>query len=474
MRSSPTLRTDYRTFVRTILVLVLGCTWMAHATQPPPATRQVAAGMADLLAAPTTKQVVFPIWLAKRIQTRTALFYFAPSCPHCQDAMPGVNELVEEGYMPWLGVAAASSTQMEIQAFERDFTPRFDIVQDDPERTFARAAGALSTPSVYVVEPLSADTKDATPGTLTVVEQYPPWPPGIEGLFRIRQHPEEPFRNFDRYVGMRTCMGCHTQEAQSWGLTHHAVAYRTLYMRDRAQDLQCVGCHVTGMDQPGGFEVGDHGSVLRDVTCEACHGPGGPHNANASPVDPKTSCVQCHDADHSIAFSVDKGLPHIDHFRSVGMTMDEMRERMMSMIDGEAPRPLLAFPEGPTVGAKTCKSCHKAAYKQWNQTPHSSAMKTLVSEEKSNVDCVRCHATAPASGGPEATDVHTYRTDESVGCESCHGSGKAHIDNPTKDNIVGLGESCPECVIESICTSCHTPKWDQGWDLPTRLPAVHH
>jgi predicted CXXCH cytochrome family protein len=443
------------------------------ASQSPP-TKQVAAGTADMLTPTVPQQRILPLWLTKRIVERTALFYFAPSCPHCQDAVAGVNRLIEEGHMPWLGVASTTSTQMEIDGFKQEYGALFDILRDDEDRGFSRAVSARSTPSVYVVEPLGAEVENAEPGAVSLVEQYPPWPRGIEGLFRIRQHLDDPFRDFDGYVGMRTCMGCHTQESQSWALTHHAVAYRTLYTRDKAQDLQCVGCHVTGIDQPGGFVVGDHGSELRDVTCEACHGPGGPHNPNAERVDPTTTCVGCHDADHSIAFSVEKGLPHIDHFRSVGMSQAQMRARMTAMVDGEAPRPLLAFPDGPTVGAEACRSCHKSAYKHWKKSPHANAMQQLELAAKDNVSCVRCHATAPQYGGAEETEVQAHRLDESVGCEACHGAGGAHVQSPTKENIVGLGSSCPECVIESICTSCHTPKWDPSWELKTRLEAAKH
>ena len=56
-----------------------------------------------------------------------------------------------------------------------------------------------------------------------------------------------------------------------------------------------------------------------------------------------------------------------------------------------------------------------------------------------------------------------------VGCESCHGAGAAHVESQSKDDIVGLGDSCPVCVLESMCTSCHTPKWDPNWNLEERL-----
>ena len=75
---------------------------------------------------------------------------------------------------------------------------------------------------------------------------------------------------------------------------------------------------------------------------------------------------------------------------------------------------------------------------------------------------------------PSPTDLSAWRTQEGVGCESCHGPGGAHAAAPSATNIVGLGESCPECVIEAICTSCHTEQWDPDWELKARLGAIDH
>ena len=100
-------------------------------------------------------------------------------------------------------------------------------------------------------------------------------------------------------------------------------------------------------------------------------------------------------------------------------------------------------------------------------------MTRLNEADRGNAECVSCHAT-PIASGPLEKALTSYRTDEGVGCESCHGPGGDHVKAPSADNIIGLGESCPECVIESICGSCHTPAWDPGWDLKTRLAAARH
>jgi hypothetical protein len=100
-------------------------------------------------------------------------------------------------------------------------------------------------------------------------------------------------------------------------------------------------------------------------------------------------------------------------------------------------------------------------------------MKSLPRKKKKKVECLVCHAT-PDRLGPPMADASGYRVEESVGCESCHGPGGDHIAEPTADNIIGLGESCPECVIEAICTSCHTPAWDDDWELNSHLEAIAH
>ncbi len=434
--------------------------------------RQVAKGTAAVLSQ-VPQTLVFPAWMVERVPTLTAVYYFSPTCPHCQDRIPEILGMVAEGSMAWLGVASSSATQSEIDFFKAEYKVPFALIQDDENGTFANTVGAKRFPSLYILEP-PLPGAEAAPGTLILQSSVAPFHPGSSKIFSMRQDPGDPFKAFDGYVGPATCGACHTQETESWGLTHHAIAYRTLVARERQQDTACVGCHVTGMGQDGGFVLGEDESQMRDVTCEACHGPGGPHNPIAAKVDPRGSCVGCHDAEHSIAFSVEKGMPHIDHFAAVGIPRSEWRDKKLALLRGEAPRPLLAFPEGPTVGAKACKSCHSKSHKGWKRAPHGRAMASLTLEQRTQVGCVRCHATPRIFGGPPPTEVTGYRLDESVGCEACHGAGERHAADPGTDNIVSLGGSCPECVIEALCTSCHTPRWDKTWELQARLQAAKH
>ncbi len=109
------------------------------------------------------------------------------------------------------------------------------------------------------------------------------------------------------YVGSSTCNGCHAAAYGWWRTTPHGRAYRTLQERNKEYNLDCVGCHVTGYDQPGGSTVSHNlDGMLVDVGCETCHGPGGAHLKDPTVAmvtdPPESTCVPCHNEEHSDAF----------------------------------------------------------------------------------------------------------------------------------------------------------------------------
>jgi len=113
------------------------------------------------------------------------------------------------------------------------------------------------------------------------------------------------------YVGSAACSGCH-DKAYAWWRNHsHGVAYLTLQQRNKEYNLDCVGCHVTGYDQPGGSTVTHNlDGALVNVGCESCHGPGAAHANDPDNVGiprdaPASTCVQCHNAQHSDLFDYD-------------------------------------------------------------------------------------------------------------------------------------------------------------------------
>jgi len=85
------------------------------------------------------------------------------------------------------------------------------------------------------------------------------------------------------YVGSAACQSCHADEHASWQSQPHAKALDTLAAKGKAADADCLRCHTTGFDKPGGFQAGGGAQpALAGVGCESCHGPGGEHVAEGS------------------------------------------------------------------------------------------------------------------------------------------------------------------------------------------------
>jgi hypothetical protein len=113
------------------------------------------------------------------------------------------------------------------------------------------------------------------------------------------------------YVGVEACTPCHQAERAFWDKTGHHDAYSTLTRQSKEFNLECVSCHVTGYDAPGGSTV-THVDGLTNVQCETCHGPGSRHVANPTEktlvsLPKRTLCAeQCHHPPHvASTWSVD-------------------------------------------------------------------------------------------------------------------------------------------------------------------------
>lgn len=120
------------------------------------------------------------------------------------------------------------------------------------------------------------------------------------------------------YVGVEICSSCHLEERAFWDKTRHAGAYETLSSDHKEFNLDCVSCHVTGYEKPGGSTV-THVEKFTNVQCEVCHGPGSRHVENPADAEliklapPRSLCASsCHHPPHvGPDWSVDKAWPHI-------------------------------------------------------------------------------------------------------------------------------------------------------------------
>jgi hypothetical protein len=81
-------------------------------------------------------------------------------------------------------------------------------------------------------------------------------------------HPQPFAYALPSFVGDQGCLSCHPRQHEAWQKTAHARAYETLVKNNRTSDPTCLPCHTIGS---GGINIPK--GILKNVQCEACHGP---------------------------------------------------------------------------------------------------------------------------------------------------------------------------------------------------------
>ena len=94
------------------------------------------------------------------------------------------------------------------------------------------------------------------------------------------------------------------------------------------------------------------------------------------------------------------------------------------------------------AGSAACQNCHKHAYKIWHASAHATAYKTLVNAKRPGLrqydgECIVCHTVGFAYKGGFTDHIRTEHL-ENVGCESCHGPSKLHVQNPNNKALRAL------------------------------------
>jgi hypothetical protein len=119
----------------------------------------------------------------------------------------------------------------------------------------------------------------------------------------------------EHYLGGEVCARCHPSEAAQWKTTGHARAWQTLVDVKQDKNRECIGCHVVGLDQPGGFKDMATTKTMANVQCESCHGMGSQHDAYPTVARRVTeqTCRICHTKETSPGFEFALYMPHVSH-----------------------------------------------------------------------------------------------------------------------------------------------------------------
>jgi hypothetical protein len=142
----------------------------------------------------------------------------------------------------------------------------------------------------------------------------------------------------------------------------------------------------------------------------------------------------------------------------------------LAQVEGEAL--LLQVARRPTLngdtfaGSRACRPCHSEDYRIWERSKHAKAMQTLVDEKHDkDPECVVCHVVGlEFESGFVSMEKTPHLKD--VGCESCHGPARKHVQDPLNNKLGKAGESS--------CMQCHVPAHSPNFDFQTYWKQIEH
>ncbi|HSL71402.1 MAG TPA: multiheme c-type cytochrome [Longimicrobiales bacterium] len=112
-----------------------------------------------------------------------------------------------------------------------------------------------------------------------------------------------------------------------------------------------------------------------------------------------------------------------------------------------------------TAKMTVCGDCHIGPQTRWENTAHAHAWETLDDSGHRQATCEGCH-TVNEMGNPDETANAGYTATKvarylDVQCESCHGPGRTHVENPGDTNIP-LASIAATVDANGGCGECHT------------------
>jgi len=211
-----------------------------------------------------------------------------------------------------------------------------------------------------------------------------------------------------KYLGAKTCSGCHRSTHTDWSATIHATALESLEAIGQGKNAACLPCHTVGFGEEGGFVSRTTTNALAGVGCESCHGAGGDHLDN-DPRDPtyfptidikSAVCGKCHTGDHHPTYDDWTESPHAN-----------LQEELAS-----------GFAAGTSGRLTSCGKCHSGDYFYLTilggnltstaggrpgapATITDTYLKDKTEEEMARVECVICHDPHMKTGNAPTPDT---------------------------------------------------------------------
>jgi predicted CXXCH cytochrome family protein len=105
----------------------------------------------------------------------------------------------------------------------------------------------------------------------------------------------------------------------------------------------------------------------------------------------------------------------------------------------------------------TCGNCHVGHQRDWQETRHADAYATLANNPGSQAFCFSCHTITErgnAQTGTVGWDAVQDTAYHDVQCESCHGPGVDHVEEPD-GGTEPLASIAAQVDAENGCGECH-------------------
>ena len=279
----------------------------------------------------------------------------------------------------------------------------------------------------------------------------------------MRNHPKEQFG----------CVLCHQGQGRATNAVdaHGPVPHWLSPMLETTElEQSCAMCH-TEKSLPNAPRYSRAMGLFIEKGCLYCHklrGQGGDIGPDI------TAAGLIHDAEwHFKHFKDPKSVVATSEMPNMALSDDDAHALtflMMSLKGSSIPTDLLSSAKPkPTnvdlnavdpqaargyVGSRVCLGCHESLTPEtvdaWKTSPMANTF-SRIKDESEKLSCLKCHATGlnPTTG---------HYSEESVGCEGCHGPGREAVEFVLKGRVDEHKKRLHLDVNSKlVCISCHDP-----------------